>query len=280
MNDFIDSLKNEGISINTIKAYSGHISQYFNWFKDSFGHNPEKLYRENIIEYKSFLLNIKNQSGKTVNAKLSALNKYNQFLVDLKIQNSIVITKKDFVKIQVQYASPTTISKKEVDAFRQNILENEPKRNYAIVTLLTYSGLRISEALNLKKNDINLTSKEIIVKSGKGDKQRIVIINDKIIIATKEYLKERETNHFKDSENLFVSRKSDKVDKSTINKVFQKYSDKITPHSLRHYFCTLALENNWSVHEVASQVGHSNIHTTLLYTNPSIEMMKEKANRL
>lgn len=62
--------------------------------------------------------------------------------------------------------------------------------------------------------------------------------------------------------------------------MFKKYSDKITPHTLRHFYCSNALESGYSVHEVANQAGHSNIHTTLLYTNPTKEKMKDKAELL
>lgn len=280
INKFVEYLKSEKLSENTIKSYIIHINQYYKWFYKNFGYEVNKLFKENIFDFKLYLLNTKKINGRSINAKLSALHKYNLFLVNQKIQSEIVIEKKDLIKIQEKYASPTNISLKEVNLFRQKILENESKRNYAIVTLLIYSGLRISEALNIKLNEINLTSKEIIVKYGKGQKQRIVIINDKIVNSVKEYLNERkQLSHYK-SEYLFISRESDKINKSTINKMFKKYSNKITPHSLRHYFCSLALSKGWSVHEVASQAGHSNIHTTLLYTNPSIEDMKKKANLL
>lgn len=170
-----------------------------------------------------------------------------------------------------------TIDKKDVEAFRQKVLENEGLRNYSIVTIISYAGLRISEVLNLKLDDIDLTSKELIVKEGKGDKERIVYINSKIVEAVKEYLKVRK----EDSTNyLFISNKGGKIDRTVINKVFKKYSDKITPHTLRHFYCSNALESGFSVHEVANQAGHSNIHTTLLYTNPSKEKMKNKAELL
>ncbi|WP_338028379.1 tyrosine-type recombinase/integrase [Crassaminicella indica] len=187
-----------------------------------------------------------------------------------------MVSKKDYIKIQSTGASPTDINKSQVETFRQTILEKGCKRDYAIVTLLAYSGLRISEALNLKLEDINLTAREIIVKSGKGDKERIVYIGEKIVNALKSYLSER-VDH---GNYLFNSRQSERLNRSRINQVFNKFSNKITPHKLRHFWCTHALESGYSVHEVANQAGHSNIHTTLLYTNPSKEKMKEKANLL
>ncbi len=106
-----------------------------------------------------------------------------------KIQNEIVITKRDYIKVQYQFASPATVSKKEVEAFRQRHLENESKRDYAIVTIMAYAGLRILEVLNLKIQDVDLIGAEITVKEGKGNKQRLVFASDKILHAAREYIK-------------------------------------------------------------------------------------------
>jgi integrase/recombinase XerD len=193
---------------------------------------------------------------------------------------SMVVFKTDYMKVQLEFASPANITKSEVEAFRQKILETDNKRDYSLATLLAYSGLRISEAINLKLSDINLPAQEILVRYGKGKKQRLVIINDKVVNAIKQYLKDRESQRFKDSEYLFISRESEKVSRTRVNHIFNNYSNKITPHTLRHFFCSYAIENGWSVHEVAGQAGHSNIHTTLIYTNPSREEIKRKANLL
>lgn len=280
MKQFMNYLKDEAKSENTIKSYVAHVSEYFRWFKESYGVSCKKLFRENILDYKSYLLHVKkhkgkNLNGKTVNSKLSSLHSFNKFLIKEDIQEEDVISKADFVKVQVDYANPCDITKKDVEHFRQLILEVGDKRLYALVTLLAYGGLRITEALNVRVSDYSFEGKELIV-IGKGGKQRIVYLNSKIVNAFKEYLKVR--SH--DSEYLFVSRESDRVDRSVINKHFKKYSNRITPHLLRHYYCTTALESGYSIHEVANQAGHRDLKTSLIYTNPSREEMKRKAELL
>lgn len=277
---FKNWLDNQQLSKNTTNSYSGHIKGYLKWFQESFNTHFNQLYRENILDYMSYMMNIKKLKAESINAHLAALIKLNEYLVDQSIQTDIVVSKKDYIKIQKEYISPATIIKADVEAFRQKILENKDKRDYAIVTLLAYSGMRISEALNIKIDDVNLIAREILVRYGKRKKQRLVIINDKISNAIKECLKEREQQKNKDSDYLFISRESNRVDRSVINRIFNEYSDKITPHTLRHFFCSYALENGWSTHEVAAQVGHSNIHTTMLYTHPSRSEIKRKANLL
>lgn len=285
MEQILDDFKNYMIknqkSQNTIKNYMLHIKEYMIWFQDTYGKGFKNLYRENILDYKSYLVNVKkyrgkNLNAKTINAKLSSIGLFNKFLIEEKIQKDIVIKDDDMIKIQTSYANPAEINKSDVENFRQRILEAGDKRLYAIVTLLSYAGLRISEALNIKLNDLSLETKELIVRKGKGEKQRIVYLNSKITHAIKEYLKIRDS----EGQYLFSSRESDRVDRSVINKQFKKYSNKITPHQLRHFFCTNAIENGFAIHEVANLAGHSSIQTTLIYTNPSREKMKGRIEML
>jgi len=191
------------------------------------------------------------------------------------------------MKVQNQFTSPAQFEGKEINKFLQAILKEENHRNYALVILLANTGLRISEALNICINtDLFFESKELIIREGKGDKQRTVLLNEKVISALRDYFIEREDSKYKNSPYLFVSNKGEQLNRITVNNIFTKYSqiagmvNTITPHDLRHYFCSYALESGFDVHEVAYIAGHSNIQTTLLYTNPSRQKMLDKLNRL
>lgn len=272
---FMQYLIELGKSKNTAKGYAGKIDLYQKWCDDSFGSIPTKLYRSNILDYISYMRNVRKYSPKSVNNHLSALRAYNDFLLESGVQQEQVIRDKDFMKIQIQYASPCTVEKKDVEAFRQRLLQSGSKRDYAIVTLYAYTGIRRTECINLKLDDVDLIGKEIRVV-GKGNKQRIVYLNDKTVNAIREYLREKDD----DGPFLFASRQNGKLSASRINQIFNEYSDVITPKTLRHFFCSNALEANYSIHEVANQAGHSNVQTTLIYSNPTAREMKEKANRL
>lgn len=280
---FEQHLHNNDMSVNTIKSYILNVSGYMRWFEESKGTEFKKLHRENVKDYISYLKTIKKNSASSINAKISALIKFNDFLIESNVQTEQAISKKDMLKLQTQYASLATVGLADVEKFRQLVLESDSKRNYAIVSLLAYCGLRISECLNIGIDDFNLTSRELIVSEGKGKKQRTVIISSKAKTAMQSWIKER-TEKGIDSEYLFVSNRGSRIDRTVINKLFKQYSavigKEITPHDLRHFFCSHALENDMSVHEVANQAGHSNIHTTLLYTNPTREKMLAKMDRL
>lgn len=285
--EFETQMHLEGKSDKTIRTYSVSMREYFQWFIDSFGDvEYKKLYRENILEYKNYLKNIKrskrsgnNLNAKTINAKLAALIKFNELMQS----DNIVISKADLIKVQTEIISPTNITKKDVEEFRQRILQSEgcsAKRNYAIVTIMAYAGLRISEVLNLKKVDINTTANQIRVADGKGEKQRTVIINSKIVSAIREYEKSDKV----DSEYLFHNSKGKVLNPSTINKVFDEFSADgihINPHALRHFFCYNALESGaYSINEVSNQAGHTSIKTTMRYLNPNLDTIKKKSELL
>lgn len=287
LNEFMEKLEREGKSSNTIKSYRLHMQEYFKWFADSFGNTEFKgLYRSNVQEYKNYLKNIKrigkdkhNLDGKTINAKLSALSKYNELMQP----DNIVVSKADFIKIQENAINPTEITKEDIEAFRQRLLQSEGThalRNFTIVTIMMYTGLRISEVLRLKKVDVSTVTGEIRVTDGKGEKQRIVIANSKVVDAINEY---RRHYNREETELLFYNASGKALDRTAINKIFWEFRDRdkpISPHSLRHYFCSSALEAGYTISEVAMLAGHSNIHTSMRYTNPRMQKLKEKAEYL
>ena len=283
LDSFRDYLLKEGKSENTIKGYLQSVRGFLKWFDESKGVEFTRFHHENVKEYISFLKTVKSVKPKTINTKLNGIVKFNEFLVDRTIQTDIVISKKDYVKVQQQFASLAKVEYRDVEKFRQLILESGNKRNYAIITVLSYAGLRISEALNLKMDDFNLTSCELLVQDGKGAKTRTVFINDKVKESLQSWLKERKEKGI-ENEYLFVSNRNKPLNRTTINKLFNDYSKhvgkEITPHDLRHFFCSHAINKGLSVHEVANQAGHSNIHTTLLYTNPSKDELINKMNQL
>lgn len=279
--DFETYLKNEGRTEATIKNYLLDLENYKKWFSSSFGKLPEKIFRENVLDYRSYLQNVKEVSAVSINRYLNALKKYNQYLIDEGIQNDIVIRGNDRLKVQTEYLSPTKVNEKEVGGFIQDILENEGKRNYALVVLLRYTGMRISEALNSKLTDFNLTTREWVIPQGKGNKRRVVPVNDRVANALRQFLKEREKySYAEQSKYLFISRQGKQLDRTTVNKIFKKYSDKVTPHQLRHYFVTDARKKGMTTEEVAYIVGHSSIQTTMRYSHPDTNELKNKMELL
>lgn len=287
ISEFKQKMYLDGKSKRTIEVYGNSVREFFKWFSDSYGDVEfKKLYRENILEYKSYLKNVKksahsgnNLCPKSINSKLSALICFNELIEP----DNIVVSKKDLIKIQSEMVSPTSITKKEVEEFRQIVLQSEgcaARRNFAIVTILAYAGLRITECLNLRKSDICLESSELKVTDGKGEKARIVIVNSKIVSAVREYQK---TDNV-ESEWLFHNSRGERLNQTTINRVFKLCCPKgynITPHTLRHFYAINAVSSGiFTIPEIANQMGHSSIKTTMRYMNPNLEEIRKKVEQL
>ncbi len=277
LDGFCEYLRQQGRSENTVKAYCQGVKEYMRWHEETFGKRMKMLLRANVLDYISYLRTVKGLNNRSVNAKLASLHSFNLYLISAGYKTEVVLTKEDYLKVQTAYASPSTVDRGEVERFRQEILENNGIRDYAIVTILAYAGLRISECLELRMGDISLAAREITVRHGKGDKMRVVYFGNKVANAVREYLKSRPAT---ENPYLFPGRGDSHLTRGQVNRIFNAHSASITPHTLRHFFCSNALENGYSIGELANQAGHSNVHTTLLYTNPTREKMKEKANLL
>jgi len=274
---FEEYLRGDNFSPQTIDSYVGSVSRYLKWCGDSHGVKPDKLYRQNVLDFRSYMRNIAKYSPGTVNSYISALSSFNGYLIYIEHQTEIVVRGKDRIKVQAEQTNPNELESADVESFRQKILINQGARDYAIVTIMAYAGLRISEVISLYVEDIVFASGEILVRSGKGDKARAVYLNDKIIHAVREYLKERKS----DSPYLFPSRQGQKLTRSRVNQIFNKYSNLLTPHKLRHFFCSQAQNvAGYSIAETAQQAGHASPRTTMRYTHPDRKAMIEKANKL
>lgn len=267
---------------NSIETYLKHVELYFRWFRETTGSEGTKLFRANVLDYISYMKTIKNYEPVTINSKLSALNSYNQYLIDTNKQQDAVILQQDFISVQVSIASPNDLEDGDIEAIRQAALEDKRYglRNFAIITLLAFAGLRVSELTNVKPGDVVLELNEVTVM-GKGNKVRTAYFNDKVKFALREYLKERGET---DCPYLFLSQKKGRLSREQVARILKKYSKKtsrdITPHTLRHYFCSHALETGYTITEVANQAGHSSIETTARYEHPKRKEMREKAKRM
>jgi len=265
----------------TFKSYMGNVGRYFKWYEESYGLPPGILYRSNIKDFKSYLLSIKNFHPATANYYLSALMKFNEFLIEEEYQTDPVVSKADYLKIQIPTANPWDGETGQVYTFLQQVLASGTVfalRDYALFSVIAYAGTRNSETVSILDEDVDLPSREILIRKGKGDKARVVIINSKIVHAIEEYRKMRpETG----CPYLFLGRSGKQLTRGRINQICNQYSDFITPHKLRHFYCSQSQEKaGYSIAQTAAQVGHKSTRTTLRYTHPSKAELKEKADLL
>lgn len=147
-------------------------------------------------------------------------------------------------------------------------------RNRLILEMLFATGLRVSELSNIKIKDIDFSEREIKIM-GKGSKERFVFYNKECAIVLDSYLKEcrnKLLNH-KDSEYLFINHLGDKLTDRGIRLIIDKIvkksciKSKVSPHTFRHTFATMLLNEGCNIKSVQELLGHSSLGTTGIYTH-------------
>lgn len=173
---------------------------------------------------------------------------------------------------------PKVISIKEIeDILREDLTELQK----VMIELLYSCGLRVSELVNLKINDIDLKSKYVRC-FGKGSKERIIPIGKKAIDAMEKYLPVRDLVFKKynlNSKRLLVNDSGRYINRQDvynfIHSCGKKIHKNISPHTLRHSFATHLLENGADLRVVQELLGHSDVSTTQLYTHISKKRLKD-----
>lgn len=249
-------LKLRGFSKNTIEAYLRYNKKFLEYLKK----NNYDVSEDTIKAYLADLIS-NGLSAKSLNLIRSALLfYYNQVLGN----NFEVKTPK------IEKKLPVVLTKNEVKLLLKNAAS---KKSKLIIKTLYSTGLRVSELTNLKKDDIQGTF--IIVKKGKGNKQRKTII-DKTL--AEELIKISDNYIFHNKGKPLTSRNIQKIISETAKRA--GINKKVTPHVLRHSFATHLLEDGTSIRVIQELLGHENLQTTQIYTHISEEELMKVKNPL
>ena len=255
-------LKLRGFTQATQKAYMEHNSKFLNFIKKQ----PAQITEDDLKLYLADLISERKQKPASVNLTISALKFFYKDLLRKDIFSNIKPPKSE-KKI------PTVLSKDEIKQLLDAITNDKHK---LLVELLYSSGLRVSEAVKMKIDDLNLKEKMGKVISGKGKKDRHIILSNNVIGHISNYLKDRK----EDSEYLFPSEKSHitvRMAQKVVNKSAKKAGIKkrVFCHALRSSFATHLLEAGTDIRVIQVLLGHSSISTTERYVKVSTEQLKK-----
>ena len=153
-------------------------------------------------------------------------------------------------------------------------------KNSAIVSLLIYTGIRVGELCKIDIDDLNIEERFIRIRSGKGDKDRIVIIPDECASTLQDYLMERYNVQGR-SRAFLVSNRKTRYDTSSVERIVRSLGKKagldrkVTPHVLRHTFATTVLRNGGDIRFIQQVLGHASVATTQIYTHVDDNTLRE-----
>jgi integrase/recombinase XerD len=221
-------------------------------------------------------------SSKTLAREVVAIRQFYKFLKDEKQLDSNPTEKIETP--EVNRSIPDYLTQEEIDELFLSIKEDNiyELRDKCIFELLYSSGLRISEACNLKMVDLDLNGMSIVVE-GKGGRQRLVPFGEKSLEILKKYISKSRPEILKkrSCDYIFVSKKGSFINRKSVWRLLNQYIErtgikkKVTPHTLRHSFATHLIENHADLKAVQELLGHIDISTTQIYTHMANKTLKE-----
>ena len=268
-------LIDKNYSKNTIESYKNDLVLFNNYMKK----NINSIDQNNIKEYLKYLKE-NNHSERSIARNLSSLRSFYKFLIINKYTDKNPM--ENITTLKISKKLPSILSMEEVNKILDiQITDDYSIRNKAMLELMYASGLRVSELVNLKIYDIDMTD-DIVRTIGKGSKERIIPIGDYAKNAIMNYLDIRD-NFFKREINdyLFLNNHGKKMTRQGFFKIIKSIAKEkgikkdISPHTLRHSFATHMINNGADLRTIQELLGHSDISTTQIYTHVSTKKMKD-----
>ena len=291
--EFLEYLEiQKGCSPLTIRDYRRYLKRFYTWISEnSCVTKPDQINLELVRRYRLYLAHLRARDGLplkrvTQSYHMIALRAFLRYLL---VQRDIPTLSPDKIELPKQGSrSVSFLNPGQIERLLNSpkISNNAGLRDRTILETLFSTGLRVSELVNLNRDQIDLQRKEFGVK-GKGNKLRVVFLSDTAAQWIERYLRSRQ-DHFKP---LFI-RYSGKVDAQksgekmrltarSIQNIVAKYAKrsglpiKATPHTLRHSFATDLLISGADIRSVQEMLGHESIRTTQVYTHVTNRHLKE-----
>ncbi len=271
-----------GLSSNTRKSYQRDLEQYLAFLHEKEITDWQNVDRYTIVSFLQFLQNEK-KSAATLTRMVTSLRRFHQFLRQERYTDHDPMQHIDSPKKTQKL--PDTLSLSEVERL---IEAPDTKkvlgiRDRTILEVMYATGLRVSELIGLKLNDLHLAM-GLMQTTGKGDKERIVPLGDMAIHWLETYLEEARPilcQKHPEEEYLFVNGHGTSLSRQGVWKNLKALVLKagimknVTPHTLRHSFATHLLENGADLRTVQELLGHADISTTQIYTHITKKRMAE-----
>tara|TARA_B100001057_G_scaffold222083_1_gene222523 strand:+ start:431 stop:1321 length:891 start_codon:yes stop_codon:yes gene_type:complete len=266
----------KGLSSNSIKAYKIDIKKFVSWLSCSKKPSFIKIRESDLNEYIAFMFKNK-LSSSSVNRNISSIKAFYLFLIKRKI--IMISPVAGIITPKKERYLPTSISELEVEK-----LLNSPKssirieiRDKAMIEMLYATGMRISELVNLKLNNVD-TNRCVVKVMGKGSKERLIPFGENALEALNLYLNIRPSSN---SKEVFLSNRKRRLSRITFWQRIKIYIKRenlklsISPHTLRHAFATHLLNRGADLRSVQLLLGHSDLSTTQIYTHIAKQRLGE-----
>ena len=267
--NYLENVKN--YSDHTTTAYKNDLEQYFDYLKNT----QKNLFdNEDFVDY-LFSLEL---AKSTINRKLTSVNNFLLWSSKLDKYKGKTFRKSENLKTEKKLPNILTSN------YINNLIDKLPTstakdvRNKAIIELLYSSGLRVSELVNLKINDVKNDGSLRVI--GKGRKERLLPMTDQAYNIISLWLKSNRAEFLKDNDNqfIFLGVRGKQITDREVRRVVNLITGTF-PHNIRHTFATHVLDGGADLRVVQELLGHSDPGTTQIYTHISKKKLQEKYKR-
>jgi len=294
LTEYLEYLKvTRNYSLNTVSSYETDLKQYSDYIirsnSGAKNNNPNEaadLNKLDLIFLKSFIADLadpfahkKPYTKKSISRKISVLKSFYKYLYKKKYIRKNYSSALIFPKLVKKL--PSFLSEKELEKLLgEKYISEVSILDKAVIELFYSTGIRLSELINLKKDNVDFRNRTIKV-FGKGSKERIVPFGKEAEKAIKNYLSIREICDINKSEYFFLSTEGKKLYPMKVNRLIRKNLALVTdlkkksPHVLRHSFATHLLDNGADIRAVKELLGHESLSTTQVYTHITPERLKK-----
>lgn len=260
-------LKIRGFSPKTIKAYL-HYNRKFLIFARG---NPKIVRNEDIKRYLEYLVK-REVSNSTLNLAINALKFYYEGILKRRFFYTIKHAKKE-------KKLPIVLSKEEVNRM---IKVTENAKHKFLISIIYSAGLRVSEAIKIKMRDVDLDRKMLKISSGKGKKDRYVVLAEKLIPTFEKQFKVKKADDYLFSgargRGHLTTGSAEKIVKMAAKKA--RISKNVSCHTLRHSFATHLLEKGVNIRYIQELLGHKRLETTQIYTKVASNKLQDISSPL
>jgi site-specific recombinase XerD len=264
---YLEKLERERYGENTIKIYTHYFKDFVAEFA---GKNLQEITKDEINAYILRLIQEKDISPSQQNQRINAIKFYYEKVLGRKSEYY------DIGRPRKERKLPDVLSKEEIAAM---IKSTENKKHKCLIAVIYSCGLRRSEAVNLKTEEIDLKRMQVKIRGGKGKKDRYVPLAKKTLVYLNEYYKNDEPKIF-----VFEVKPGRKYSATSVYNVIKKTAKnagvqkRVYPHILRHSFATHNLEQGMDLRFIQELLGHESSKTTEIYTHVSQKDLQKFKN--
>ena len=248
--------KSKELSPRTIKEYRSDLELFI----EKVGDKPlESVKTSDIVVFRSSL----DCSPSLINRRLSALSSFFKFLVDMELMTSSPVKPSLRIK-RIQQRVPEALTEEEIEKVL-NAAKERGLRDYLMVKTILYCGLRISELLSLRKDNLKVYRGKLVLQViGKGNKERFIPVPQKLAEELSTYAE-------KCKDRLFPI--SYQGAKYVFNKIREKTGVNVHPHKLRHTFATILVDKGVDIRVIQAFLGHASPNTSARYAKVRDDVM-------